>query len=95
MESTFDELRTCPICHELGSAAGVDAGPNRSAFYKFVCENPKCRWYHDAPWLRQRRADGSWVEEQRHQKQFPIIPDRTEEVQEFVDRDLRRQLGQN
>jgi hypothetical protein len=63
--------------------------------YKFVCENPRCRWYHSAPWLRQRQPDGTWVEEQRHQKFFSPIPDRTTEFQERVDGDIARSMTGN
>lgn len=92
-DTTFDELRRCPICHELGSSAGVDTMRDRSQLHKFQCENPNCRWFKGAPWLRQRRPDGSWVEAQRHSKQFPNIPDRTEEVQQMIDQDIKRSLG--
>lgn len=92
-DTTFDELRRCPKCEELGAPAGVDTMRDGSALHKFQCKNPNCRWFDGAPWLRQRRRDGSWVEEQRHSKQFPAIPDRTEEIQRMVDQDIQRSLG--
>ena len=95
MESTFDELRTCPRCGQLGSPAGTDPQADGSTIHKFTCENPSCRWFHSSPWLRQRRRDGSWVEEQQHKKFFPAVADRTEEVQASIDREIARSMGQN
>lgn len=93
-ETTFDSHRRCLRCNELGSSAGTEGQRDGSTIYKFVCENPSCRWYHGSPWLRQRRRDGTWVEEQTHQKFFANVPDRTAEVQAAIDRDIKRSLGQ-
>lgn len=94
MDSTFDEIRRCPKCEELGKPTGTQPQRDRSTIYLFVCENPKCRWYNSAPWLRQRNPDGTWMQEQKHQKFFNAMPDRTAEVQASIDADIARQIGQ-
>ncbi len=91
VDTTYDEIRRCPKCEELGALTGTKTGPNRSTIFFFTCLNPNCRWYDSAPWLRQRYADGTWVQEQPHQKFFKSVPDRTQEVQDSIDRDLGRQ----
>jgi hypothetical protein len=91
-DSTFDMLRRCPKCGELGLPSGSQS-QGRSTLHFFTCQNPACRWFQGAPWIRQRNPDGTWVEEQTHDKFFPDIPDRTTEVQESIDRDIARQTG--
>ncbi len=93
VDTTFDEIRRCPRCEELGIHSGTQSGPNRTTIYLFTCDNDQCRWFNSAPWLRQRYPDGTWVPAQRHQKFFPLIPDRTQEVRDAVDRDIQRSLS--
>lgn len=90
VDSTFDEIRRCPKCQELGSPDGT-----QGYMYYFVCQNPKCRWFQSAPWVRQRNPDGTWVQEQKHKKFFPNVPDRTAEVQAQIDREIARSMGQD
>ncbi len=58
-----------------------------------LCENKKCRWFN-TPWVVQIMPDGTVAKPQGHDKFFREIPDRTEEVRAAIDRDLRRQTGQ-
>lgn len=97
MDTTEDELRRCPICGELGEHEKTTNGPNRSRMYFFGCRNPQCRWFNGAPWVRQRRSDGSWVEAQDHKKFFKSDPQadtRIEQIQQGVDAEIRRSMGQ-
>lgn len=89
MDTTWDEIRRCPRCQELGRHERTEG-----FMYYFVCQNPQCRWFDGAPWLRQRNPDGTWVQEQKHKKFFTPIPDRTEDVQAAIDAELSRQMGQ-
>lgn len=97
-DSTLDEHRRCPICGELGSPQGTKPGADRSTFYFYQCENPQCRWFKGAPWLRQRRRDGSWVEAQTHNKFFTEdkgADARTERIQQGIDAEIRQSMNRD
>lgn len=97
VDTTIDELRRCPICQELGEHTDTKPADGGSKLYLFTCKNPNCRWFNGAPWLRQRRRDGSWVEAQQHKKFFKTDANEdeiTQRVQSRIDADIRKSMGQ-
>lgn len=93
-DTTLEEAARCPLCDQPGRPDGIEPQKDGSRIHKFVCENNgRCRWAGGAPWVVQVRKDGSVVQAQKHKKQFPAIPDRTEEVRARIDDEIRRSLG--
>jgi len=93
-DTTLEEASRCPLCHTPGRLEKTEPQRDGSRIHFFVCANiNRCRWADGAPWIVQVRRDGTVVQAQKHQKKFPAIPDRTEEVRRRVDEDIRRSLG--
>lgn len=80
-ETTFEEAKRCPICEQPGAIAGAKPGPHGSQLHTIVCKNNRCRWY-DTAYVVQVNADGTVPPPNTNRiKNFPKLPDRTEEVQ--------------
>lgn len=90
MDTTIDEARRCPKCEELGQETNVKPGPSRgSKEISFTCKNDRCQWFDQVCRVVTIRADGSIPEPTtRRTKNFPKIPDRTEQVQAMLDRQI-------
>lgn len=98
MDTTIDEARRCPKCQELGRKLSEARGASRgSKEITFICENDRCKWYGQTCSVVTVRSDGSIPDPNRHRsKQFTAIPDRTDQVQAMIDRQLvAERSGQN
>lgn len=93
MSISFEEVRKCPRCASTGRIGSERPQRDGSKIVTIWCETPTCRWFNTS-WIVQIMPDGSIAEPKGHDKFFADIPDRTEEVREYIDRDLRRQMGQ-
>lgn len=91
-DTTLEEARRCPKCGEPGAPGGFVPQRDKSKVYTFHCENNRCKWFETGGWLVHVNPDGSIHEATRHKKQFPAIPDRTEEVRAMIDRDIQRSM---
>lgn len=93
-DSTFDEARRCPRCEELGLLGKSSRRRDGSRIHTITCMNTRCKWYSTS-WVVQVMVDGSVAKPQKHDKFFPTIPDRTEEVRAAVDRQIQRETRTN
>lgn len=89
-DTTLDEARRCPRCEELGELGTYRPMRGGSKLHTVTCRNERCRWY-ETSWVVQVMSDGSIAKPQKHDKFFPSVPDRSEEVRANVDRMLQRQ----
>lgn len=90
MDTTIDEARRCPKCQELGKKVLEAPGNSRgSKELTYTCENDRCKWYGQTCSVVTVRSDGSIPDPNRHRaKQFTVVPDRTEQVQAMLDRQI-------
>lgn len=95
MDTTLDEARRCPKCNELGIKHGEKYSRDRSKEVTYRCMNERCRWYGQTCRVITVRPDGTIPEARKHHiKSFPVMgPDRTEQVQNALDRQRDIELG--
>lgn len=97
-DTTFDEARRCPVCSELGQAAGVRAMDSRrqGTLHVFTCKNERCRKV-DRDWVIQVRPDGTIPEPTKfREKSFPedrgVARSRIDRARASVDRLVQQSL---
>lgn len=87
MDTTYDQVRRCRICDEPGELVGekLDRKTGNTT-HEFKCMNSRCRWYNTV-YIADVRRDGSIAEPPAFRnKSFRAIPDRTDAVQEQMNR---------
>jgi hypothetical protein len=83
-DSTLEEARRCPRCESPGKLASTNpTGRHGDLLHVYECLQPRCKWYKKSGWVVQVRRDGSIVQPQGHDKSFRIVPDRTDEWQNY------------
>jgi len=93
MAVSFEEVRICPRCKQTGRIDSERPRRDGSKIVTIFCEVRSCRWFNTS-WIIQIMPDGSIAEPKGHDKFFPEIPDQTDKVRDYVDKELRRQTGQ-
>jgi len=66
---------------------------DKAKTYSVVCMNERCQWF-TVNWLVDVNADGTVPAVRPHQKAYPAIPDRTDQVQAAVDAEIARSMQQ-
>jgi hypothetical protein len=85
-DSTFDEARRCPKCDVLGADESQRPGPHGSRLHVIRCRSPRCKWYNTT-YIVQVDRDGTVAKpDSDRQKFFPKIPDRTDAINESMQR---------
>lgn len=87
-DTTYEEAARCPRCEQPGQevAAGTHQMKGGSELRTIYCRNPRCSWC-DTPWVVQVNPDGTVPPPTvDRQKSFQKLPDRTDAVQESMQR---------
>jgi len=105
VQTTLEEASRCPKCNEVGEllkktpiASRSPNGARREVtigaqLHHFMCMNTRCKWYNEVCRLVQVNPDGSIPPPQvKRIKEFPVVPDRTREVNDALERQLRLEL---
>lgn len=96
MDTTIDEARRCPKCQEPGQETHVKRLPRGTREITYHCRNERCKWNNEVCSVVTVRADGSIPEPTTNrQKFFPKVPDRTEQVQAMLDKQLAAERGRD
>lgn len=91
-DTSYDQARRCPICDVLGVDSSQRQGPHGSRLHVIRCANSRCRWYNTT-YIVQVNSDGSVAKaELDRDKFFPKMPDRTDAVNENMQRLLEQTL---
>jgi|SRR3954469_2884264 hypothetical protein len=69
-DSTIEEARRCPECHEPGEIQQLLAGPRRGKVHVYICRNERCKTANET-WIVQVNADGSIPVRKKGPKEFP------------------------
>ena len=90
-DTSFEERARCYKCKEPGRLVKVESDRG-SQHFTHTCDNERCQWYK-TNWTFQVMPDGSIYEPKPRLKSFPVLPDRTEKVQQQIDEELKRSMG--
>lgn len=79
-DSTFEEARRCPKCEQPGAVVAEKVGPHGSKIHTIMCMNSRCTW-NNTTYIVQVNPDGTVPPPSTDRfRNFPKIPDRTDEV---------------
>jgi len=96
-QTTREEASRCPKCEhpgvEVAKVAARGLGVTRGAMlHTFECRNTRCRWNGEICRVVQINPDGSIPLVVKRDKQYPKVPDRTDEVNRMVEEQLRQEV---
>jgi len=85
-EVRLEDAKRCPKCKEIGELHLNRKNRDGSKSFDVTCHNDRCPWFN-TKWVIDTNPDGSVPEPSTNRrKAYPAIPDRTEAIQETVDR---------
>lgn len=96
-DTTYEEAKRCPKCHNPGEQVRDVAAPPPTIgrLHLFRCRNERCEWF-ETDWPVQVRPDGTVVQPDDHKgpKRYPEFTPGMESrglaiVEDAVGRDLR------
>jgi hypothetical protein len=90
--TTIEVARRCPKCEQPGEKVGersVTGGQRGAKVHLFECRNARCRWFGQICRAVQVNPDGTIPDPvMKREKQYPTVPDRTQQVNEMLERQL-------